>query len=115
MGFDLTKIAPVLDRIKTPLTLGGLVVLVLYGLYSQILKLPGLSGALPAGSAFELLQQIIRYLFWLAILAVILGVASYLSVHFFPRTGRVDSDNPIPLKVERRSRKTKVPVDTQKP
>ena len=47
MGLDLAKIATVLDRIKTPLTLGGLVVMILYGLYSQILKLPGLAGALP--------------------------------------------------------------------
>lgn len=107
MGMDLSRIAAVLDRIKTPLTLGGLVILVLYGLYSQILKLPGLSGQLPAGAAFQLLQDIVNYLFWLAILAVVLGVGSYLAVHFFPKGALPDPDKSVPLKVNHRTRKPK--------
>ena len=79
--FEITKIGNVLDRVKTPLTLGGLVILVLYGIYSQILKL-GIFPQLPAASAFTLLQAIVRYLFWLALVALILGVGSYLAVHF---------------------------------
>ena len=112
MGLDLAKIATVLDRIKTPLTLGGLVVMILYGLYSEILKLPGLKGALPPDSAFQLLQEIIKYLFWLAILAVVLGVGSYLAVHFFPKAAFVAPDQPVPLKPERRGRKPKLPSPT---
>ena len=81
--------------------MGGLVVMILYGRYSQILKLPGLAGALPPGSAFQLLQEIIKYLFWLAILAVVLGVGSYLAVHFFPKAAFVASDQPVHLKADR--------------
>ena len=107
MDFNFAKIATVLDRIKTPLTLGGLVVVVLYGLYSQILKLPGFAAALPSGAAAQLLQDIIRYLFWLAILAVVLGVGSYLAVHFFPKGWLPDPDKSLPLKVNHRTRKPK--------
>ena len=35
------KLVAALDKVKTPLTLGGLVVIVLYGIYSQVLKLFG--------------------------------------------------------------------------
>jgi hypothetical protein len=107
MGFDFSKIATILDRIKTPLTLGGLVVVVLYGLYSQILKLPGFAAALPSGAAAQLLQDIIKYLFWLAILAVVLGVGSYLAVHFFPKGWLPDPDKPVRLNVNHRTRKPK--------
>ena len=78
--FEITKIGNVLDRVKTPLTLGGLVILVLYGIYSQILTSSVFSAV--AASAFTLLQAIVRYLFWLALVALILGVGSYLAVHF---------------------------------
>lgn len=107
MDFDFSKIATILDRIKTPLTLGGLVVVVLYGLYNQILKLPGFSAALPSGATAQLLQDIIRYLFWLAILAVVLGVGSYLAVHFFPKGWLPDPDKSLALKVNHRTRKPK--------
>jgi hypothetical protein len=107
MGFDFAKIAAVLSRVKTPLTLGGLVVVVLYGLYSQILKLPGFAAALPSGAAAQLLQDIIKYLFWLAILAVVLGVGSYLAVHFFPKGWLPAPDKPVALKVNHRIRKPK--------
>ena len=112
MDFNFSKIGTILDRIKTPLTLGGLVVVVLYGLYSQILKLPGFAAALPSGTAAQLLQDIIKYLFWLAILAVVLGVGSYLAVHFFPKGWLPDPDRPIALKVNRRTRKPKADSTT---
>lgn len=107
MDFEFAKIANILDRIKTPLTLGGLVVLVLYGLYSQVLKLPGLGAALPSGAAAQLIGDIIKYLFWLAILAVVLGVGSYLAVHFFPKGWLPDPDESVALKVNHRTRKPK--------
>jgi hypothetical protein len=113
MDFEFGKIATILDRIKTPLTLGGLVVVVLYGIYSQILKLPGFAAALPSGAAAQLLQDIIRYLFWLAILAVVLGVGSYLAVHFFPKGWLPELDKPVPLKVSHRKRKPKPSTNGQ--
>lgn len=84
MTFNIAKIGGVLDRVKTPLTLGGLVVIVLYAIYSQILNLK-IFPQLPAASAFIIVQDIIRYLFWLALLAVVLGVGSYLMLHFITR------------------------------
>jgi hypothetical protein len=107
MVFDFAKIATVLNRVKTPLTLGGLVVLVLYGLYSQILKLPGLQRQLSSSTVAQLLQEIIQYLFWLAILAVVLGVGSYLAVHFFPKGWLPDPDKPVALKVNHKTRRPK--------
>lgn len=93
-----------LDRVKTPLTLGGLVVIVLYGLYSQILKLK-IFGQLPPNSTFILVRDIVGYLFWLAVLAVVLGVASHLAVHFGPRRDQAGIDAPVPLKPVRKARK----------
>lgn len=107
MGFDFAKVATVLNRVKTPLTLGGLVVLILYGLYSQILNLPGFRTALSSLAVAQLLQEIIKYLFWLAILAVVLGVGSYLAVHFFPKGWLPDPDKSVVLKVNHRTRKPK--------
>lgn len=104
--FDITKIGSVLDRVKTPLTLGGLVILVLYGIYSQILKL-GIFPQLPAASAFTLLQTIVSYLFWLAIVALILGVGSYLAIHFVTQLKPADAEGSIPLKPIRKQRTKK--------
>ncbi len=107
MNLEFTKVASILERIKTPLTLGGLVVMVLYALYSQVLKLPGFAAALPSGAAAQLIGDVIKYLFWLAILAVILGVGSYLAVHFFPKGWLPDPDKPVALKVNHKTRKSK--------
>lgn len=115
MVFDFAKVATVLNRVKTPLTLGGLVVLVLYGLYSQILKLPGFAAALSSGTVAQLLQEIIKYLFWLAILAVILGVGSYLAVHFFPKGWLPDPDKAVALKLNHKTRKPKQNLPTNGP
>jgi hypothetical protein len=109
--FDITKIGGVLDRVKTPLTLGGLVVIVLYGIYSQILKL-NIFPQLPAASAFVIIRDIIGYLFWLAVLAVILGVGSYLAVHFVTQLKPIDVDGAVPLKPVRKERKKKDDLPT---
>jgi hypothetical protein len=109
--FDLTRIGGVLDRVKTPLTLGGLVVIVLYGIYSQILKL-NIFPQLPAASAFIIIRDIIGYLFWLAVLAVVLGVGSYLAMHFVAQLKPVDIDGSVSLKPVRKERKKKDQLPT---
>lgn len=116
MAVDLSKMVGVLDRMKTPLTLGGLVVIVLYGLYSQVLALK-IFGQLPPNSTFLLVRDIVGYLFWLAVLAVVLGVGSYLAVHFGRQpVASADPNSPVPLKVERRPRKAKTAQENaQKP
>jgi hypothetical protein len=106
----MDKLVAALDKVKTPLTLGGLVVIVLYGLYSQVLKL-NIFGQLPAGSTFIIIRDIIGYLFWLAILAVVLGVVSYLAVHFGPAAKQLDPDAPVILKPVRKPRKPKTQAD----
>ncbi len=111
MTFDITKIGSVLDRVKTPLTLGGLVVIVLYGIYSQVLKL-NIFPQLPAASAFIIIRDIIGYLFWLAVLAVILGVGSYLAVHFVTQLKPIDVDGSVPLKRVHKERKKKGQLPT---
>lgn len=118
MEVEIGKLVAALDRIKTPLTLGGLAVVVLYGLYSQILRLQ-IFGKLPPDSTFILVRDIVGYLFWLAVLAVVLGVASYLAVHFGPNTplAAINANTAVPLKPDRRQRKAKAANqgDTQKP
>lgn len=97
------KLVAALDRVKTPLTLGGLVVIVLYELYSQILGLK-IFGQLPPNSTFVLVRDIVGYLFWLAVLAVVLGVGSYLAVHFALPRNNPTPVAAVPLKPVRRPR-----------
>ena len=82
MTLDITKIGGVLERVKTPLTLGGLAVIVLYEIYSQILQhFPQIAQE----SAATIVLVMVRYLFWLAVIAVVLGAGSYLAHHFMTR------------------------------
>ena len=60
--------------------------------------MPGFAAAFPSGAAAQLLKTS-SISFWLAILAVVLGVGSYLAVHFFPKGWLPDPDKPVPLKV----------------
>lgn len=107
----MEKLVAALDKIKTPLTFGGFVVIVLYGIYSQVLKLFD-PKTFPPGSAALIVGDIVRYLFWLALLAVVLGVGSYLAVHFWPAAKQNDPDAPLVLKPVKRQRKS--PADGTK-
>ena len=64
--------------IGTPLALGGFVVAVLYLIYNQLLS-RRLSRVAPERT-FLLLNRIARYLFFLALTAVVVGVAAYVIV-----------------------------------
>ena len=88
---------------KTPLTLGGLVVIVLYGIYSQVLKLFG-PNSFPPGSVPIIVRDILSYLFWLAIVTVVLSIAAWVIVRYAPAK---DPDTPPRLKPVRKQRKTK--------
>jgi hypothetical protein len=100
----MENLVAALDKIKTPLTLGGFVVIVLYGIYSQVLKLFD-PKTFPPGSAALIVGDIVRYLFWLALLAVVLGVGSYLAVHFWPAAKPLDPDAPVVLKGVKKQRR----------
>src|SRR6476619_6137670 len=97
----MEKLVAALAKVKTPLTLGGLVVIVLYGIYSQVLKLFG-PNSFPPGSAPIIVRDIVGYLFWLAIVAVVLGIAASVIVRYAPVK---DPDAPIKLKPVRKQRK----------
>ena len=66
----------VLEATRTPLALAGLVVVVLYGIYSQILRM-GIFSQVGADQTFSIVNQIALYLFWLAVLAIVLGGVGY--------------------------------------
>jgi hypothetical protein len=107
------KLLAALDRVKTPLTLSGLVVIVLYGLYSQVLKLP-IFAQLTASSTFVVIRDLIWCLFWLAVLAIVLGAASYIVARFRPVSNHNDPDAPVVLKPVKQPRKPKTGTDGNK-
>ncbi|MFL6449921.1 MAG: hypothetical protein ACJ746_19885 [Bryobacteraceae bacterium] len=74
----LGKVVAVLAQIRTPLTIAGLSFLILYALYDRILKLRIFE---PVGKKGTLLviHAILHRLFWLAIIALALGVISYIT------------------------------------
>jgi type III secretory pathway component EscU len=79
----LTKVGSLLEKIRTPLALGGLTVLVLFFLYKQILDL-AIFPKLDEYQAFQIINLLLRNVFWLAIISVILGGISYI-LQFFLR------------------------------
>jgi hypothetical protein len=81
MPFDLAKMADILERVKTPLTLAGLALLIFYGIFSRVLSLK-IWGRLQESSTAALLRRILSYTFILALVCVVLGAASFLAVHF---------------------------------
>jgi hypothetical protein len=90
VGF-LAKAGALLEKIRTPLALGGLTVLVLFFLYDKILDLkifPKLEGIY----AYGLIKTLLNNVFWLALLAVLLGGVSYL-LQFLSR-GRPAEEKP---------------------
>lgn len=79
MTLDLAKFTGILQRVKTPLTLAGLALLIFYGIFRKVLDLK-IWGQLQEGSTAALLSGILSYTFVLALVCVVLGVASFLAV-----------------------------------
>ena len=77
MKSSLEYLVGLVVKIRTPLTLAGVVVIILYAIYSQVLSLKVFENV-GANATFVLLQNILDRLFWLALIAIILGVLSYL-------------------------------------
>ncbi len=73
----LGQIGGALRGVRTPLTLGGLAVIVLCIIYNKILGL-GIFPQLTSGEASALLTTMVDYVFWLALVAVVLGILGYL-------------------------------------
>lgn len=73
----LGKVAGALAGVRTPLSLGGLAVIVLCVVYNRVLSLDVFS-TMSASQTSRLLSALVGYVFWLALIAVALGVAGYL-------------------------------------
>ena len=77
MKVSAARVLAVAEKVKTPLSLSGVVVAVLYLIIRQILSLD-LFSRIDSPSTFTLLQNLVDKLFWLAALALVLGVSSYI-------------------------------------
>jgi hypothetical protein len=85
-------------KIATPLSLAGLIVMVMFLLYRQIIAGP-LAVQLNKSQAFHTLNRVIGLVFALAALATILGVGSLLLVHFFPPAKRAADIKPVGINI----------------
>lgn len=77
-------------KVKLPLSLAGVVVVVLYAIYRQMLAL-GVFENIGGAATSNLLNAIVDRLFWLALVAVVLGIASYVVTHVFSHARRKSS------------------------
>lgn len=77
MSAGLSTFASILERVRTPLTVAGLALLVLYGVFSRILGLNIFANIGSQGTT-DVVKMLIRSVFWLATVALILGAASYV-------------------------------------
>jgi len=85
MAFDLAKFTGILGRVKTPLMLGGLALLIFYGVFSKVLDLK-IWAPLQEGNTAALVGSILSYAFVVAIVCVVLGVASFIVTRFVKPT-----------------------------
>ena len=77
MKDTIVKLLGVAEKVKTPLALSGLVIIVLYLIFKQVLSLNVFSN-IGSSNTFVLLQNLLSMVFWLAILSIVLGVGSYI-------------------------------------
>jgi hypothetical protein len=98
-------------KVATPLSLAGLVVMVLFLLYRQLIAGP-LSVRLSQSQAFRTINRLIVLVFALAIISSILGVGSLLLVHFYPPAKRPADLKPVGVNIVEPDQKAS--PDTQK-
>jgi predicted nucleic acid-binding protein len=78
MSIDLSGAASIVSKIRGPSSLAGVAILALYAIYDRILSL-GIFPELSEPSTAYLLTRIVDTLFWLALLAILLGATSHLA------------------------------------
>ncbi len=83
----LGRVGGVLRGIRNPLALGGLAVIVLCVIYNRILGL-GIFSTMTGSQTTALLTTMVGYVFWLALVAVALGIAGYLIRPGSPNNGK---------------------------
>lgn len=105
----MRELFEIATQIRTPLALSGFVIAVLFGSIWLLLK-KGQFAPFSGASATRIFLTILKYVFWLAILAMLLGFAGYVidsdrfsegatrrELEIANRTVRVDVKN-VPLK-----------------
>ena len=73
----MKKLIQQISRISTPLSLSGLVITVLYGIYRSVLEFSDFS-LFGKNETFVLVDKIVSYLFVLALVALVLGITAYV-------------------------------------
>jgi hypothetical protein len=76
-GDWLTTAASVLRGVRTPMSIGGLAVIVFCVIYNRVLSL-GIFSTLNDSQTSGLLAAMVGYAFWLALVAVVLGIAGFI-------------------------------------
>jgi hypothetical protein len=74
----------VLEQIRGPLSIVALSFLILYGIYLRVLKLPVFQPIGPKGTR-SMLTTVLSRLFWLAVIALVLGLGSYIASLYINR------------------------------
>jgi hypothetical protein len=79
-------------KVRTPLTLAGVAFVILYKLYDRVLSL-NIFSALGESGTRAVIEKLLDKVFVLAIIALCLGVVSYLLTFFFkPKSAPLKSD-----------------------
>jgi hypothetical protein len=95
------KLIEIAAKIGTPLALAGLTVAVLFLVYRAIIK-SGLLSTVHASHTFKILNRVLTYVFVLALVAIALGVASYLVPSVVERPRKVSELEVTDLAVVKR-------------
>jgi hypothetical protein len=86
------KLFAIASTVRTPLTLGGLIVIVFYFLYEKVLSL-NIFSQMDASGTRAVVELVLNRVFVLALVITVLGIVSYLITYFFkPATRRLESD-----------------------
>jgi len=89
---DIQALLKLALKIRTPLALAGLVIIIFYAIYKEVLSLNIFSNV-GANSTFLIIENIIDKVFWLAVLALVLGVISYLFTYLLSYKSKSLSSN----------------------
>ncbi len=73
MKDNVVKLFGVAEKVKTPLALSGMVIVVLYLIFNKVLSL-NVFANIGESNTFILLQSVLSKVFWIAIVAIVLGV-----------------------------------------
>jgi hypothetical protein len=89
----MARLFEIAAQIATPLALSGVVVIVIFVLYQKLIAGP-LSTQLSRSHNFRVINRLVTFLFILGLVAIIIGVGSFLVVKFMPAP---TAEEPAPI------------------